>query len=80
VQSARKNAGLVKSDRINLKIFTRENFVNRMKSQEKFIAERTGSKKIEIIEISDGKNKKKSENIKLKIKDIDFKIYFAKIK
>lgn len=78
IQAERKKAGLVKSDRINLKIVSGENFVNKISLKKELIAERTGSRKIEILSSTDGKIRKLKQEIRIKIKDRDFEIYFEK--
>ena len=76
IQSERKKAGLVKENEIELVIVAPENFVNKLKLQEKFIKERVNARKIEIL----SSIKKKMKNtVKFTIKDIDFEIIFSKV-
>jgi isoleucyl-tRNA synthetase len=75
IQAERKKAGLVKKDEIELVILTRENFVNRLDLQKKFIKERTNSKKISI---SPTVKTRLQYNAKFTIKGIDFEISFSK--
>ncbi len=72
VQALRKKGGFVKQDKIELLIVTGLN----LKNHEKFIQERTNSKKIEIAEKESGKYKHISKEI---IKDKEIKILFNKI-
>lgn len=76
VQAERKKSGLVKTDRISLVIITSSDFINNLKMHKEFIADRTGSKKIEI---TDGKAKNLKNSNKFKIKDRDFEVYFEKV-
>ena len=70
VQGFRKELGLVKDDVIELKIFTGEDFKKILKSQEKFIANRTNSEDIEIISKNDTTIKETFKNkIEFCIKD-----------
>ncbi|MFH1711057.1 MAG: isoleucine--tRNA ligase [Nanoarchaeota archaeon] len=80
VQSERKKQGFVKTNKINLLIETKQEFLGRISLQKKFISERTGSKNVEFSDISDDKKKKLINNFSVKIKDIDFEIYFEKTK
>jgi len=80
VQAERKKKEFVKTDRINLLIITKPDFLGRISLQKKFIAERTGSSKVEFSQFSDDKKKKLKNNFNVKIKDIDFEIYFEKAK
>jgi len=76
IQAERKKAGLVKENKIELEISAPENFVNKLKLQEKFIKERVNARKIEILLSI----KKKMKNIaKFTIKNIDFEISFSKV-
>lgn len=76
VQAERKKAGLIKKDFIELNIISDKNTIDRLIKQEKFIKERTNSKKIVI---SDKEGKKLENNAKFTIKDIAFEISFSKI-
>jgi len=80
VQAERKNKEFVKTDKINLLIVAKPEFAGRISTQKKFIADRTGSRKIQVSTISDDKSKKLKNNFSVKIKDIDFEIYFEKTK
>ncbi|MBU3912883.1 MAG: isoleucine--tRNA ligase [Nanoarchaeota archaeon] len=80
VQAERKKQGLVKTDSITLLVLTKPEFVSKISLQKKFIADRTGSKKIDISEISDEKKGKLKNILSVKVKDIDFEIYFEKTK
>jgi len=74
IQDARKKAGLVKTDKINLAIVTDLN----LKNNENFIKERTNAKKILILKKIEEKDEKSYKNrINEKIKDKEIKILFT---
>jgi isoleucyl-tRNA synthetase len=66
VQAFRKELGLAKKDKIELFIFTDEDFARILSKQKSFIKERTNSKKISIVTTNKERFKK---NISFKIKD-----------
>jgi len=74
IQAERKKQGLVKEDVIGLKIFVEESLKKSLRSQEKFIKERTNSKKIDIFTYD------KTEKFeKFKIKEKEFGILLKKV-
>ena len=79
IQSERKKAGLVKENKIELVIITEDNFISKLKMQEKFIRERVNAQKIEILSSENEIKKKLKSFSSFKVKDIDFKIFFSKI-
>ncbi|MBU0957321.1 MAG: class I tRNA ligase family protein [Nanoarchaeota archaeon] len=74
IQAERKNQGLVKEDVIELKIFVDEEMEKGIKSQEKFIKERTNSKKIDIF--TDDKTEKFD---KFEVKGKEFGVSVKKV-
>ncbi|MEM3113394.1 MAG: isoleucine--tRNA ligase [Candidatus Pacearchaeota archaeon] len=77
VQSLRKKLGLIKKDKIELEIFIEKKLFKLVKSQEKFIKERTNANKISFID----RDEKKSGFIedKFEIKNNPIKIYVKKV-
>lgn len=73
IQAARKKAGLIKSDEIELEISSE--FDDKLKSQLDFIEERVGAKSISL----DKSNKKFNHSEEGKIKDKCFSVQFNKI-
>lgn len=79
VQSARKKAGFVKTDKIKLGIFLDNNLLQLIESHKNFIRERTNSKEIlisDIIKVNEIDYKEKFEE---QIKDKTIRILFSKI-
>ncbi|MEK6819875.1 MAG: isoleucine--tRNA ligase [Nanoarchaeota archaeon] len=79
VQGFRKDLGLVKDDVIELKIFADDELKRILKSQEKFIANRTNSENIEIISrnvttIKEEKSSKRGQFEETFKNKIDFKV------
>ena len=73
VQEARKKAGFVKTDRIDLAIVVNDDFKDLIESQKKLISERTNAKNILIGKINEKNYKNKNHD---KIKDFNITILF----
>ena len=69
VQSFRKKIGLKKEDKIGLVLFVDNELKNMLKNQEKFIKERTNSKKLEISESASNSKEKFKNTSDFKIKN-----------
>ncbi|MEK6934129.1 MAG: isoleucine--tRNA ligase [Nanoarchaeota archaeon] len=69
LQAERKNAGLIKNDAIILKIFADKEIIKMLKIHERFLKDRTNSKKIEFIE---GENTKEAIVFTIREKKIHF--------
>ncbi|MDP2926141.1 MAG: isoleucine--tRNA ligase [Nanoarchaeota archaeon] len=76
VQAARKNAGFVKSDKIELALILDKNIEDLIEKQTDFIKERVNAKKISFKNIKENNYKFKSQD---KIKGKNIKILFSKI-
>lgn len=76
VQAARKNAGLVKTDKIMLALIVDENFKEIIKEKIDFIKERTNSENLVIENVNTGEFKNKFDD---KIKEKAISILFNKI-
>lgn len=72
VQAERKNAGLIKSDKIKLVITGDESILSRLENVKKIIKERTNSKELEL-------KKGKIEGKEVKIKEKIIGIFFKKV-
>lgn len=80
VQSFRKKLGLEKKDKIELFVFTNNEFKKILETQESFIKERTNSKKFKISLDDTSTNKKTFKNrINFKIKDKEGEIIITKM-
>jgi isoleucyl-tRNA synthetase len=78
VQAARKNAGLVKKDKIKLAVIVDEHLKKLIDNQKKFIKERTNAKDF-LVEISNPKGFEKSTIVEDKIKGKEIKILLEKV-
>lgn len=76
VQALRKKIGLVKDNKIELKLVAQKDAINMLIDFENFIKERTNAKKIEFLESFEGKEFDFDE---AKIKGKTFKIYIRKV-
>jgi isoleucyl-tRNA synthetase len=79
VQAMRKNAGLVKTDKINLAIVTEKRFIERIKSYEDFLKNRTNALKLEFSEKIGGLNGKYSTENEEKVRERSFILMFSRV-